>query len=110
MPDPAKKPPVPRSHWVRVFRISYRKHGRELVRTDKVACDTVTSGLQKAGEVWRIDTDVEVLAHVATEYFETPKTEQEKDHVDQLYMACQQRADEYIRLHYRKYNVISEDE
>jgi hypothetical protein len=84
------------SHWVRVFKIPYRKRGLWLIQEENVQCETVKNGLHRPGEVTSIPTDTHVTVHVVTPYFEEPTTEEQQDQVDAIFDQCELHADAYL--------------
>src|SRR5436190_22124367 len=89
-----------KSHWVRMFKIPYRKDGRRLIREANVQCETIKSGLYTAGSKTFVNTDTRVTAHLVVPFFEQPRTEEEQIAVDKLYEQLEQTADEYVRSNY----------
>jgi hypothetical protein len=88
------------SHWVRVFKIPYRKRGQWLVQDENIQCEKVTSGLLQAGEVTAFPGDTQVTVQVVTPYFDEPQTDEEQDLVDALFGQCEQQAEAYLAQNY----------
>jgi hypothetical protein len=89
-----------RSHWVRVFKIPYRKQGHMLTRDENILCETIKNGLHRPGERTHIATDTELVVHIYTPYFDEPKTPDDQADADQLYAQCEREADQYLRTMY----------
>jgi hypothetical protein len=89
-----------RSHWVRVFKIPYRKIGDTLVRQENVKCETVKNALHKPGERTHLMTDTLITVHIVTPYFDDPKTADDRADADMLYAQCEREADQYLRKMY----------
>jgi hypothetical protein len=94
-----------RSHWVRVFKIPYRKTGDQLIREDNIKCETVKNALHRPGEKSQLATDTRVTVQIVTEYFDEPKTEDERADAEQRYIQVEQEADKYLRLMYPNYSI-----
>lgn len=95
-----------KSHWVRVFKIPYRKDGRRLVREKNIQCETVKSGLYTAGDKTFVNSDTHVMAHLVVPFFEQPSTEEQEIAVENLYDYLEKEADEYITKNFPDSVVI----
>ncbi len=87
-------------HWVRMYKVQYRKHGPFLIRQLDVACETIKNGMHKPGERSCIPKDTLVTVQVATEYFDPPKTEAQQAAADRLYLAVERAADEFVLMQF----------
>jgi hypothetical protein len=94
-----------RSHWVRMFKIPYRKTGDTLIREENVKCETVKNALHKPGEKSHLATDTLVTVQIVIPYFDDPKTEDERADADQLYVQAERDADKYLKLMYPDFSI-----
>ncbi len=94
-----------RSHWVRVFKIPYKKQGDTLIRQEDVKCETVKNGLHKPGERTHLPTDTLVTVHIFTPYFDDPKSADDQADSDMLYQQCEREADQYLRKMYPDFSI-----
>jgi hypothetical protein len=83
-------------HWVRMYKVQYRKQGHILLRQSEVACETIKNGMHKPGERSCIPKDTTVTVQVAVEYFDPPKTEAQQAAAERLYLAVERAADEFV--------------
>lgn len=84
------------AHWVRMYKVQYRKHGQFLIRQPNVACETIKNGLHKPGERSCIPKDAVVTVQVVTEYFDPPKTPAQEAAAEQLYLQVERAADDFV--------------